>query len=359
MEPSPAPRVTLIGSTVDTFTPAGKRPSPLRAIAAVWEQSKTTKSLDEVLESVDEMSEADLEKLLISVMEGVPVVECVSFIFVLENVSISWREQMVRHRVGTKPDIRVGADWLTVDSIPEVADMSAWSQSMRLMDMADFADRRAYRTPDSIISLARDKTRATPFEPVEEWHEDMARIQKMYAKWAGFGIPLEDARDLIPLGATSRLSWTVNLRTLQHIVGKRGCTILQLGLWGPIILGMISELTKKVSPVFGRLVTPPCMKGDKWSGCIFPEDIARRMDGRDHNLPVCPLFIGRDRSPLGDEARRLWAAGTLRLRPEVVAEAGRRAQFWQRNPWTGEPLRDARTPSEWLDMFESHNLGER
>ena len=165
----------------------------------------------------------------------------------------------------------------------------------------------------------------------------MQTIQEMYARWAN-EIPLEDARELIPLGATSRLTWTLNLRTLQHIVGKRGCTILQLGLWGPVITGMIEELSRKVHPAFRALVTPPCMKGDKYTGCIFPEDNARRLDGRDRNLPVCPLFIGRDKSDIGKEANSQYLAGEIRLKDEIDAEAERRTRFWGRDAWTGTKL---------------------
>lgn len=333
------PKVTLVGvsglptymvSRLSDISGNQLNLGVLHVIAIIWNQSKTTDPLDKIIEDVLAMSAAELSALMESVMQGVPVVEAVSFNFIIENASIGWREQMVRHRVGTKPDIRVGADWLTVDTIPEQADMSAWSQSMRLLDMSTFQQRGAYRTPDTVIQRGP--------EAIEQWNADMATIEAMYSRWASQGLPLEDARDLIPLGATSRLSWTINLRTLQHIVGKRGCTILQLGYWGPIINGMITELVTKVHPCFGALVTPPCMRGDKYTGCIFPEDIQRRFDGRDHNLPVCPLFIGRDSSPLGDQCRAAFKAGTIRLMSSIEEEALRRATFWHRNPLTGERL---------------------
>ncbi len=343
MEPSAQPKVTLVGYSAPTFYNAfnpeaannGLQQSqlgPLQVIAVIWKQSKTSQSLDDIIEEVRSRNDQELADLMNAVLSGVPVVEAVSFNFIIENASISWREQMVRHRVGTKPDSRVGVDWQSLDvtDVGDVADMSAWSQSMRLLDMSRFATERRYRTPDDIRHRGPDAC--------EEWHNDMVAIERMYAKWAGRGIPLEDSRELIPLGATSRLSWTVNLRTLQHIVGKRGCTILQLGLWGPIINGMINEMATKVHPVFRQLVTPPCMKGTKYIGCIFPEDNARRLDGRDHNLPTCPLFIGRDDSDTGKEARKQYEGGHIRLKDEVDAEAERRKAFWHRNPWTGEPL---------------------
>ena len=345
MEPSDQPKVTLVGYTCPTVyaNPVNTEAlnngiramelGPLQVIAVIWKQSKTTQPLDEIIDEVAAMGEQDLADLMNAVLSGVPVVEAVSFNFIIENASISWREQMVRHRVGTKPDSRVGVDWqaLDVTDAGDVADMSAWSQSMRLLDMSKFASERRYRTPDAVAGFGPDC--------VAEWHDDMVTIERMYAKWAKRGVPLEDARELIPLGATSRLSWTVNLRTLQHIVRKRGCTILQLGLWGPIINGMIEEMATKIHPVFRSLVTPPCMKADKYVGCIFPEDNARRLDGRDHNLPVCPLFLINDDSETGTEARNQWRDKTIRLLPEIEAEAKRRKAFWNRDPWTGRQLK--------------------
>lgn len=329
------PKATLIGWTGDLVTG-----SPLRTIAAVWLQSKSTDSLEQILNDAQTMSDEKLSTLLESVLEGVPVVECVNFVFVLENVSISWREQAVRHRVGTKPDIRVGADWMAVDTIPDVADLSMWSQSMRLLDMSTFATRGAYRTPDGVLALDEKQRQSAGIGAgrADEWREDMERIQEMYAKWVGYGLEREDARDLIPLGATSRLSWTLNLRTLQHIVGKRGCTILQLGLWGPVITSMIEELATKIHPVFRRLVTPPCMKGNQFVGCIFPEDNRRRLTGEDPNMGCCPLWIGRasDADENAHQALIQYQGGAIRNKHLIDREAEGRAKFWGRDAWTGQ-----------------------
>jgi hypothetical protein len=336
--PSPAPKATLVGVTSPLWGSAafGHTLGPQQVIAIIWEQSKTTKPLAQIIDEVRDMSREELDRLLVAVMEGVPVVEAVSFQFILENVSISWREQMVRHRVGTKPDPRVGVDWqlLDIQELGDVADMSAWSQSMRLLDMSTFADEQRYRTPESVVALGENAVR--------DWHADMKSIQDIYEYWAkDKKIPLEDARDAIPLGATSRLSWSVNLRTLQHICAKRGCTILQLGLWGPVIKAMVTELTTKVSPAFGVLVTPPCMKGNKYTGCIFPEDNARRFDGRDPNLPVCSLYITNEETEHGSVVRKAWGRRNVDgvefpNEKMVMAEAGRRETFWGRNPWTGQ-----------------------
>ena len=363
-QPSPPPKVTLVGCT-KSMIPfnafAGIEYGPLQLIAIIWKQSKEQKPLEQIVDEVRAMHANELAVLLLAVLEGVPVVEAVSFTFILENVSISWREQAVRHRVGTHHDPRVGVDWtFGIQEIPEQADLSMWSQSMRLLDLTDFAERRAYRTPDAVIAMdhatqlpdARCVTSADGGcegigcmhdilhvdgeSFVEEWHRDMVAVQNVYKKWAQRGLALEDAREFIPLGATSRLSWTLNLRTLQHIVGKRGCTILQLGVWGPVILGMVQELVAKLHPVFGRLVTPPCMKGNKYCGCIFPEDIRRRAEGMDGYLPVCPLYIGKETGAQADGIRQKWDDGTLPNMEAITAEAQKREVFWGRDPFTGE-----------------------
>lgn len=336
-----SPKVTLIGATSSSLFDDRDGLGALRTIAMIWEQSKSTKTMEEVIMAVKEMDANSLAELLERVLEGVPVVEGIVFNFVLENVSISWREQMVRQRVGSKVDARVGPDWeiIGVDVIPDNADMSAWSQSMRLLDMSKFATNGAFRTPEGVIKMDLAEHLSAPDgEPThaEEWAQDMGAIEKMYAKWVERGLEREDARDLIPLGATSRLTWSINLRTLQHIVGKRGCTILQLGLWGPVINGIIEELATKIHPVFRRLVTPPCMKGKKYTGCIFPEDNRRRLTGEDPNMGCCPLWIGKENSADSKEASRQYDSGEIRNSHLIDKEAANRSTFWGRDPWTGE-----------------------
>ena len=99
MKPSPKPKVTLVGFTAPTFTSQldltglikTHELGPLQVIAVVWKQSKTTQPLTEILEEVSSMTPTELSDLMNAVLSGVPVVEAVSFNFIIENASISWR----------------------------------------------------------------------------------------------------------------------------------------------------------------------------------------------------------------------------------------------------------------------------
>lgn len=276
--------------------------SPVESVYHLWEASKVdghVPSIEEIKDSPVLMEKA--RKLFWQVIhQQIPVGEHISFVFMLENVSVSFREQMVRHRVGTKVGDRIG-----VDIIPDLATSSWWSQSMRIQDMGLFASRGMYRVPDTLTGkvckghcegtdggLTYNHKQSATAEEV--FREAMDSAQQAYNRLVQAGVPLEDAREVIPLGAQHRISWALNLQTLLHVLGKRGCYILQLGLWGPIIEGMIHELVAKVDPSFQTLLAPPCVGADgKFNSCIYPVENERRLDGRDaHSL--CPLYVCRD-----------------------------------------------------------------
>lgn len=329
---------------------------PLETVYSLWEASKNEKPLiapNEVYERVDP---AEVRKLFKAVIEQrIPVGESVDFVFMLENVSVSWREQAVRHRIGTKPSLeRIGADIGAVDvaAFPDLADSVWWSQSMRIQSMGDFADRGLYRVPESLEG--KTVTRPEPLSPgldpngdetipaEDVYRETMAMVQEAYNQLVAAGVPMEDARELIPLGAQHRISWKLNISALQHILGKRVCWILQQSLWGPIVEGMISELVEKVDPIFSELATPPCVKGDEFKGCIYHEENRRRYTGDDAH-PPCPLHVVHHWLPehtLGNAASvahgpELEKFGVPRV-DEMRERAGKYRRLWGRDPYTGK-----------------------
>lgn len=289
--------------------------NPLETLWAIWEASKTEKPLDECWPNGVPKSEVELlfERVI---AQDIPVSEHLHFVFMMENVSIEWREQAVRHRVG----VRIGP-LMGVDLAPDLAESSWWSQSMRIMDMSLFADGGHYRVPETLAGKVVD---GAPADQV--WAEDMKRIQAMYAKYVNAGLPMEDARGLIPLAAHHRISWVLNLHTIQHIVGKRGCWILQLGLWRPVIEGMVNELATKVHPAFRNLITPPCLKGDDFKGCVFMEENRRRVTG-DDSLPVCSLYAHNHMTPE--------SVAEVPMKAAMLARAEEYRAFWGRDPYTG------------------------
>ena len=248
---------------------------PINTLKAIWDASRSNDPIPDPSEKEEHTAEARelFEKILNS---GIPVAENISFTFLLEGVSISLREQLVRHRIGVKAGERLG-----VDFIPDLADSTWWAQSMRILDMGLFFEDDRYIIADTI----RENPQALII-----YEQQMSDAEDAYNDLLNQGIPKEDARDVIPLGATHRLTWTLNLAALKHIVGKRGCWILQLGLWKPVILGMIEELATKIDPIFRNLVQPPCMNKGAFTECKFKLDNERRLAGEDE-IPPCALYL--------------------------------------------------------------------
>lgn len=212
--------------------------------------------------------------------------------------------------------------------------------SMRIQNMGKFAHNRAYRMPESVLNHPDGGRLLSIFEGT------MQGIEDAYNELVKAGVPMEDARELIPLGAQHRISWRLNIGALQHIVGKRGCWILQLGIWGPVIEGMIRELVEKVDPIFGELVTPPCLRGDEFTGCIYMEENRRRYTGDDKHAP-CPLhFTHHFLEEAGDidaqfhpEDPKYHQRHAVPMAHEMRERAEAYRAFWGRDPYSGKRLR--------------------
>jgi thymidylate synthase (FAD) len=330
------PRVTLLSWSQH----------PLETVYSIWQASKSEEPLVHpvgvaVRRMDDPEFDQEVRELFRAVIaQRIPVGESIDFVFMIEDVSVSWREQAVRHRIGVKPSPeRLGSD-IVVGEIPNLADSAWWSQSMRIQNMGKFADRRAYRVPQAILDHPESD------RLLEMFNGTMSGVQDTYNELVKAGIPMEDARELIPLGAQHRLSWKLNIGSLQHIVGKRGCWILQLGIWGPVIKGMIQELVDKVDPIFGELVTPPCLKGDKFTGCIYHEENRRRYTGDDKH-PACPLHfryhriaerMGTSDDIAGAHAPSIHTKFKLPMAVEMRERAKEYELFWNRDPYTGKRL---------------------
>lgn len=243
----------------------------------IWQLSRSQESSDAILEKKPSNSEYE-EFFRRIINEAIPLAEMIDFIFVLDDIPISLREQLVRHRIGVKV---AGQEFC--DVVPDLADSSFWSQSMRVLDMGDFE----FFIPESIKKgYAESESRNT----LSIYNGVMKEITKGYKRLVRAGVPHEDARNVIPLGATHRIIWKLNLAAIKHILSKRSCWILQLGLWKPVIQGMVSELCE-IDPAFKQLATPPCMEGDDFKACLFCENNFARIKGDVDPLPPCPLFL--------------------------------------------------------------------
>jgi thymidylate synthase ThyX len=264
-----------------------------------------------------------------------PVVEIIHFLFLLEHVPISLREQLVRHRVGH----RFGPE-LGVDLIPELSDSSFWCQSMRSKDMGCFAADEAYQIPESILQYNESsepavypdggQRRVLPQKRKlsDDVKDHFEVTGNLYRHLVAAGIPPEDARCVIPLAATHRMIWSTNLAALKHVLKNRSCWLAQLGLWKPVIHGIVAIL-REISPLFGRLASPPCVNVQGWKGCSFPVDNVARCEGSDPGSP-CPLWLQKEASGLNGHkhaAQMQSEAGTA-YRKQYLQDLSEHVKLW-------------------------------
>lgn len=337
--------------------------NPLETLVSLWEASRTEYAFRTPAQIAEEAAKdivvhSQVRELAAKIMDGgIPIAENISFTFVLDHVSVALREQMVRHRIGVHVGERLG-----VDIIPELADSTWWAQSMRVLDMGEFADRHQYAVPECVGSgkatfpeMIQGPGTVWQNSDREVFERAMLGAQWSYRQLRSLGWSEEDARNVLPLACTHRISWTLNLAALSHIIGKRGCWILQLGIWRPVIVGMVEELSKKVDPIFRRLIQPPCIKGDKFHACVHKLDNEKRVAGSDP-LPPCSLYLHQHRDEaLKHEASPLEPVGwgfddridtpaphwkAVRQEDQAKYERMKEAyrDLWQRNPETGERL---------------------
>lgn len=256
---------------------------PMETLWCIWAAGK---SRDE-LESPGTMVWTDEKIAAVKniIDSQMPITENIDFIFSLSHVPIALREQMVRHRIGIKFGQNYG-----VDIIPELHDSSWWAQSMRILDMGSFAKDQEYHVPEWLDRHGGERMPGTEISKLEFYHRQMAWIQAAYTRMMKAGFPIDDARNIIPLAATHRITWHINLKALLYVIGRRGCWLLQLGLWEPVIRGVVQELANRVHPMFRRVIDPPCFQQGRWVGCQFVEQNATRLRGEDPN-PPCSLFL--------------------------------------------------------------------
>ncbi len=127
------------------------------------------------------------------------------------------------------------------------------------------------------------------------------------------------------------------------------CWILQLGIWGPVITGMVEELATKVHPIFRELVTPPCIKGDTFKGCIYMEENRRRYTQDDKHAP-CPLHVSHhhlpDKRSVAEHGHKSFDSTPVLPKPsddipmykEMLERAEDYRVFWGRDPYSGKRL---------------------
>lgn len=188
-----------------------------------------------------ELAGAPVEKLLSALRKAVgkghlSVVEHASFTFSLEGISRACSHQLVRHRIA-----------------------SYSQQSQRHVKLG----RGGYVVPPSI---SRNP------EALDAFKKALDAAMEGYERLLELGVPLEDARYLLPNAAPTNIVVTMNARELLHFFELRCCTHAQWEI-REVAWEMLRKVKEVAPELFGR-AGPACV-----SKGVCPE-----------NDPSCPLY---------------------------------------------------------------------
>jgi len=200
--------VKLIG-----FTP---NPEKIPAMAAKLTHSKTKP------EELDKTSDKELDTILKQVLNlgHTSVIEHTNFTFAISDVSRSLTHQLVRHRIA-----------------------SYAQQSQRYVDFKD----PCYVTPPKI-----EKNKGMK----KAYDITMENIWKEYNKLLEMGIPVEDARFVLPNAACTNIIVTMNARSLMNFFELRCCLHAQWEI-RHLANKMLTEV-KKIAPTIFKNAGPAC-----------------------------------------------------------------------------------------------------
>ena len=235
------------------------------------EYAPVVEKLREMYHEYSELSGREIISKIVSKVDKInlPPLDSVNFTFQVDDTTVTLREQMVRSR------------------LPQ----NFWTQSTRTADLREFDVSMMETIPD----IGGE-------EAVEIYKETVDTIREAFVKLGKLGVPQEDIR-LAPSNMLHRIYWMVPYRTLKSIMKQRISWIAQIGLWGPLIKGIISELRKVPSlDLFAKSLGIPSdvdIKDGKVVAHRNDIDNEARYQGRDP-LPVDPLWIAY-RQGLGED----------------------------------------------------------
>jgi flavin-dependent thymidylate synthase len=192
-----AARQGIVVSLIDAPT------DPLGTLAAVcgMYEGRVARAKTEV---TDDQRRAAWEAMQATVLSG--PLECMQFTFLVEGVSRSIANQMTRNRFA----------FFAQESL-RFAVADDWAQEVPLPPA--LAGRRS---DDPLVMV---------------WRKSLNQAEDNYAALVAAGMPAEEARGVLPLDITTRLYWTVSLRSLLTEAGKRTCTQAQFP-WRQLFAGV-------------------------------------------------------------------------------------------------------------------------
>ena len=203
------PVITLFTHTAD----------PLKAIVLGMEVWENPEFMDRAKDWSMEYMVNRFQELL--KMPHQTPLEYFSTVWVLENVSRAFQQQLTRHRIGFSYNI----------------------QSLRMVEQRNFATEGRYHCPESV----KDR---------KIYHSRMAIIENLYNNSLNDGESSEDSRGLLPLNIYSPITMSCSYRALVGLLRQRLCVMAQEE-WKEVAEQMRSALIK-IHPVFAEPLTCFC-----------------------------------------------------------------------------------------------------
>lgn len=210
---------------------------PERVVALAARLCYTKSSIGELKNNLSDEYVNRLVQKIIS-LGHLSVLEHVSFSFGIEGISRATSHQLVRHRIA-----------------------SYSQQSQRYVEY----DNLEIVLPPSI---------AADSEACGKFNEGIGIIEDLYRWMIHRGVPVEDARYILPNAAVTRIIVTMNARELNHFFQLRCCRRAQ---WE--IRNMAKEMlakVRKVAPVIFNKSGPGCLRGPCTEGeftCGKPDEV--------------------------------------------------------------------------------------
>jgi thymidylate synthase (FAD) len=281
------PKIKLIAYT----------PDPLSVIYEVWQRAKDGPILPKDQyggwDGQDDRRVAEVATFRKLIFDYTQVPEMVQFTWWLEGVPRAFFDQVVRHRK-----------------------TSIFARSQRVRKQTGFADKGEYLTTGPIMEREEDDVEGTKGIKQIIYDQAMRSAQNAYEDLLELGVPVEDARGILPLHLRTGFAWATTLRDLAETFRTRTCNLLQQEYWGPVMQAIRAELVA-IDPELEIIFHPPCQRG---MGCVSTHDAQIRADatisGR-HDLHPCQIWadqfadqtVGKQLYHIIDAGGSRWAKG--------------------------------------------------
>jgi thymidylate synthase (FAD) len=205
-------------------------PKPLETVywAFMNMHNKIPDSLEDLDISEDEL--VDFIGMLIK-QPHTTVFEFVNTVWKFDGVSRAFQQQLTRTR------------------------QASYSiQSLRIVDVENFADNNEFLIPDNIAQNEK---------ALKLYKEAMKSAQSYYRELIDTtGADTQDARNVLPLSVHSPITMSIDFRALIHMAELRLCENTQ-GEFKEIVAQMKEEVNNKMHPLLAECLKPICFRTKK------------------------------------------------------------------------------------------------